>query len=48
MPLIEKVLRGKVIIPEFSTFAREVENIYKECASIEDGEVGCQCRIAIS
>ncbi len=43
MPLIEKVLRGKVIVPEFAAFTREVENIYKECASMDEGEVGAMC-----
>ena len=40
IPLIEKVLRGKTIIPEFQSFKDEVDSIYSQCVDNREGEVG--------
>ena len=42
MPLIEKALRGKLVIPEFGAFKEGIDNIYRECLSNKEGEV-CVC-----
>ena len=39
IPLIEKVLRGKAIIPEFQSFKDEVDSIYNKCVDNREGEV---------
>lgn len=39
IPLIEKALRGKVVIPEFDVFKEQIDSIYKECLPNTEGEV---------
>ena len=38
-PLIEKALKKKFVIPDFEQFKERIDELYRECLRITDGEV---------
>lgn len=45
--LLDRIMRGDLVIPEFSQFKKEINDIYTFCAGNNDGEVSISVNLML-